>query len=270
MKPEKKHGMRMSKSRMISYNTCPYKFYLDYIEFKDEPKAKPQEGSPLQKGLDLHQIFEDYYTLPTAVTISEPYEENIFNLLRTFPEAKKAHLEDKDPYHNNLYRKVDSYQHLQDIYDNHLENFAKYNENNIRDYGIENYIPLYREVTIYNPEMHFLGILDRVEKRPDGWYVLDYKTGAPSTLKKYISELALYKWLFEVESGEEVYKVGIYFSENGKERTIELTEEDVTDALNELDLVRENIREKHFPRKRSYLCDCCCEQKDICDLDIEF
>lgn len=265
----KQKGMRMSKSRMLSYETCPYKFYLDYIEFKDEPRPEPKEGSPLQKGLDLHQVFEDYYTLPLASTISEPYEESIYNILVQHPLTKKSQLENKDPYHNNLHHKVTDYEHLQKIYNSHLENFAAYNLSRIEDVGINNYIPEYREVTIYDPETHFLGILDRVEKREDGWYVIDYKTGRPGTLKKYIMELSLYKYLFEVESGEKVAKAGIYFSEDGKERVIKLTEEDVNDALDELDLVRHNIKEEHFPKKRSYLCDCCCEQKEICELDIE-
>jgi RecB family exonuclease len=264
-----KKGMRMSKSRMLSYETCPYKFYLDYIEFKDESRPEPKEGSPLKKGLDLHQVFEDYYTLPLAKTVKEPYEKSIYDILVQHPLVQKKQIEKHDPYHNNLHHKVKDYDHLQNIYNTHLENFAAYNVSRINEVGLENYIPQYREVSIYDPETHFLGILDRAEKREDGWYVLDYKTGNPGTLKKYLMELALYKYLFEVETGKEVYEVGIYFSANGKERTIQLSEKDVQDALNELDLVRENIKEKHFPRKRSYLCDCCCEQKEICELDIE-
>lgn len=269
---EKEMRMRMSKSRMLAYKTCPYQFRLNYIEFKDDPREEPKEGSPLRKGSELHKIFEDYYDLPIAKQLPEPFGESIFEALISFPEAHKSWMEDKDPMHDNLYHKLDNYDQLDAIYTTHLENFVAYNLDRIRKKGIENYIPEYREFEAYDPDLHFIGIIDRAEQMPgeSGYRVIDYKTGRPSTLKKYLSELALYQLLFEKVTGEPVYEVGVYFSEIGKERRIELDQDDFDGALNELRLIRENIAAEHFPRKRSYICDRFCDHKQVCDLDLDF
>lgn len=259
----------MSKSRVNTYQNCPYNFYLQYIRNFRDQETEPEEGSPLKKGVEIHKIFEDYYELPAAKSLEEPYEDSIFKLLRMFPLSKKAHLEDQDPTHQNLYHKINNYQQLEDEYKKHLSNFAAFNAAMISRKGVENYIPQYRELTLYNSEENFLGIIDRAEEREDGTFcVVDYKTGRPGTLKKYLIELGLYKWLFEEETGKEVSAAGIYFSENGKLRTTELNQEDVERSLSILHKTRDNIKANHFPRSIGFLCNYC-SNRGVCDLDLD-
>lgn len=262
--------MRMSKSRVDKYRNCPYGFALTYLEnFREYNETNPQ-GSPLQKGTELHQIFEDYYGLPAAKHIKQPYGEAVYNILTAHPLSQKSHLEITDPEHDNLDKKWDSYELLQKDYNTHLSNFASLNEAMIRKKGVDKYMPVHTEVTLHNKKENFLGIIDRIDMNRDGTYtVLDYKTGRTGTLKKYLIELGLYKWLVEAELGYEVSHVGIYFSQNGKLRTVELDQEDVQRSLDTLHMVNENVKDKHFPRKIGFLCNFC-ENRDICDMDIDF
>jgi RecB family exonuclease len=238
----------MSKSKVNTFLNCPWNFYLTYIEDMRSQNQAPEEGSPLKKGLDLHKVFEDYYTLPSAKTVKEPYEDNIFDILKMFPLANK-----KDP-------------ELDAEYDMHLGNFAAWNASDIRNKGIENYIPLYRELKLYNKEYNFVGIIDRAEKKSDGTYrILDYKTGRSHPLKGYLIELGFYKFLFEEEMGLPVTEVGIYFSKDGRLRTTDIGKKDVERSLTQLDTIRSLIKQKKFPKKVGFLCNWC-DNKDVCDL----
>jgi len=133
----------------------------------------------------------------------------------------------------------------------------------IEEKGLENYIPPARELDLYDKELDFQGIIDRVEETPDGYDIIDYKTGKPSTLKKYIMELALYKILFERTTGEKVHQVGVYFSKNNKLRLTAIEEEDEKDALEAMDDIRKSIDMGYFPKKVSYLCKWC-DHVNIC------
>jgi len=241
--------MKMSKSRLLNYIQCPERFRLDYILNLRQFQEKPEEGTPLKKGLDLHQIFEDYYTVEEAKGVKN--EEDILNILLQHPLAKKDDSE------------------LQKEYLEHLQHFASYNMHEIEEKGLEKYIPPGRELDLYDKELDFQGIIDRVEETGDGKYdVIDYKTGRPGTLKKYILELSLYKILFERCTGEKVNKVGIYFSKNNKLRLTEITKKDEEKALECMQAIREAIDAEFFPKKPSYFCKWC-DHASICMTDEE-
>jgi RecB family exonuclease len=234
----------MSKSKLSTYRNCPYNFKLTYIDKLNEFDDEPEEGSPLKIGLEVHKIFEDYYDLPAARMIEEPYEKNITNLMYALPNAEK--------------------------YEVHVDNFIKFNVEMIKRRGIENYIPEYRELRLHDNKHNFNGIIDRAEKIEDGYCVIDYKTGKPKALTQFLEELALYKYLFESTMNKPVIKVGIYFSKSGKLRTTELDSDDVESALYNMEAAREQIAKEVFPKRPSFpqLCNFC-SNKLVCDLDLE-
>jgi CRISPR-associated protein Cas4 len=242
--------MKMSKSRILNYIQCGYRFKLDYIFDLRRFSPEPEEGSPLKKGTELHQIFEDYYNMEEAKNLKVGDLDEIYNLLLAHPLAQKENPE------------------LQQEYYEHLEHFASYNVHEIEEKGLKEYIPPARELDLYNKELDFQGIIDRVEKTSNGYDVIDYKTGKPGTLKKYILELALYKILFERSTGEKVNEVGIYFSKNNKLRLMVIEEEDEKKALQTMADVREAIDAEYFPKRPSYLCKFC-DYCNICDAPIE-
>lgn len=248
--------MRFSKSRLLNYINCPYRFKLDYIMKLKDWSEEPEEGSPLRIGLDLHSIFENYYSL--AYTPEPPYDENIYKALMDVEDAYK--------------------------YEDHIQNFAQFNADVIKYRGVENYRPLTVETEMYDDRHDFIGIIDRVDSTPYGDVILDYKTsknpsayrdyddpyndpmlnyGVGDRVRKSLSEsqysleLTLYKMLYEYNTHRKVYKVGIYFSKKNIMTTMTVTEKDEERALRILGRVRELIDEEQFPRKRGWLCRFC-------------
>lgn len=236
--------MRMSKSKLATYQNCPYNFKLTYVDKLNQFDDEPEEGSPLKVGLEVHKIFEDYYVLPAARVVAEPYEETIADLIYALPNAEK--------------------------YELHIDNFIAFNAHNIREKGIDKYIPKYRELKLHDETHNFNGIIDRAEEIDGGYSVIDYKTGKPKALTQYLEELALYKYLFEATMKEKVVEVGIYFSKSGKLRTTELNDDDVERAIDNMELARRQILNEVFPKRPSFtrLCDFC-SNRIVCDLDLD-
>lgn len=234
--------MRLSKSAVLTYENCPYNYKLDYILDFRHQRPEPEEGSPLKKGTEIHQIFEDYYKLPQARTITEPYEENIYDLLMTIRNARK--------------------------YENHMENFASFNVAQIEGHegkglkispkGVPGYIPKALEMKVFNKEINCLGFIDRVDEEENGLRVIDYKSSKrDKPAKHYLFELALYAYMYEQETGEEVYDAGIYFSNTNKLRTLVIEEEDKVGAVKKLLDTRKAIELKIFPKNPGFLCGWC-------------
>jgi len=229
--------MKMSKSRLLVFLQCPERFRLQYV-LKLEDREEPEEGSPLKKGIELHQVFEDYYKVEEAKEVEN--ESDILDILLQHP---LAHKEDEE---------------LEREYHSHLANFAAYNAAELEAKGPEKYIPPGRELNLYDKELDFQGIIDRVENSEDNTFnIVDYKTGRPGTLKKYVLELALYKILFERKTGKKADKVGIYFSKNGKLRLTKITKEDEEKALKVMADARKQIDDGFFPKMPGFLCRFC-------------
>lgn len=251
--------MKMSKSRILNYIQCPQRFYLDYIMDLRLYREEPEEGSPLRKGSELHKIFEDFYETKEAREIKQEergydYSQDILSILLQHPLAQK---EDSE---------------LQAEYVSHLANFATWNSYEINKKGVDNYIPPGLELDLYDEELDFQGIIDRIEGNDEtGYTIIDYKTGKPKTLKQYWLELVLYKMLFERTTNKKVARVGIYFSKTGKLRTTEdIDETDEAWALRIIDNIREFIEHESFPMKRTFLCRYCDHIGGACSTPLEF
>lgn len=244
--------MRLSKSAVLTYKNCPYNFKLDYkLNFRKK-RPKPEEGTPLKIGTDVHKIFENYYKLPEAKMVEEPYEENILDILMSMRGTKK--------------------------YELFMENFASFNLAQIEGHeekglkilakGVPGYIPKYNEMEIYNEKINVLGYIDRVDEEENGLRIIDYKTGKRHKHpKNYLFELSLYAYLFEQETGIEVYDAGIYFPYPNRLRTIIIEEEDKKRAVEDVFQTREAIEKKIFPKKPGFLCGWC-DNSGVCGPDL--
>jgi CRISPR/Cas system-associated exonuclease Cas4 (RecB family) len=250
--------MRLSKSAILTYKNCPYRFYLDYVvnlrKFRDEPL----EGSPLKIGTECHDIFENFYKMSEIEELREPYSDNIYSLLMTFPNAHK--------------------------YEDHMENFATFNSDMIEAKGLENFAPVAVEQEIYNKELNLIGYIDRVDIGKEGKMVLDYKTSKKPRAYKdfvepgedwlynynvsnrvrttfdesdYMIELSIYKLLYELEFGEEITHTGIYFSKTNIRPIARMTNGDAQEALDIIESVRDLIELKMFERNKTFLCRFC-------------
>jgi len=162
-------------------------------------------------------------------------------------------------------------------YKNHMENFAAFNVAQIKGFkgkgmeirakGVPHYIPKRTEFEVYNKSINILGYIDRVDEENNGLRIIDYKTSKrDKPAKHYLFELALYAFMYEEETNDEVYDAGIYFSNTNKLRTIVITEEDKLGAVKKVLDTRKAIEQKIFPKNPTYFCRWC-ENRKICGED---
>jgi CRISPR/Cas system-associated exonuclease Cas4 (RecB family) len=241
-------NIRLSKSAIVKFNRCNFDFYCDYILNFRKDRPDPPKGSPMAIGTEVHQIFEDYYSLPAAKDVEEPYNETILDLLMTLPSAKDHPV--------------------------HMMNFAGFNEKMILRKGIENYFPKEVETQYYDEELNVIGIIDRVDECENGIMLTDYKTGKEKTIitKKrdgtlvdnHWFELAFYAILYERQTGKKVNEAGIYFSKTNKLRKMPITDTDREYAFSKIEEVREAISKKEYPTNSDYLCKWC-QNSQVCE-----
>lgn len=244
--------MRMSKSKVLTFQQCPRKFKYDYIDGLSYDRDEPLPGTPLKIGLDVHEIFEWYYKQEEAALISRPYYISIIDILMEHPLVIPE-------------------------YYKFLENFAKFNVRLIEEKGIPGYLPVGVELKLHDENLDLNGIMDVVYEGEDGKIIMDYKTGRPKPIGDYLLELTLYKILYENVTGEKVSHCGIYFPKNDSIRMAKvlrpgqdppekmplITLEDEFMALDVLDYVNHQIEKKNFPAKPGFLCRYC-DYENMC------
>jgi CRISPR/Cas system-associated exonuclease Cas4 (RecB family) len=247
--------MRLSKSGLLKYIACPKNFEYDYVMGLRKDRPDPPDDSPMVKGSRIHKIFEDYYKLPEAKEVEPDYVKNIYDILLTMPYAR--------------------------MYDKHMRHFAQFNAqqimggDNIMAKGVEGYIPKEMETTYYNEALNIIGIIDRVDEEENGFRVVDYKSGQDKPIMSfprdktkppvdnYMFELSYYAFLYELETKNDVYDAGIFFSKTNNFRIVEITEADKERALDKILDIKKLIDAKHFPTLPSHWCRNCDNSK-IC------
>jgi len=244
--------VRFSKSKLNTFLSCPRKFWFDYVA--KLPREEPEEG-PLRIGLDVHSIFEWYYLQPEAATLSGDVETEMRRILMGHP--------------------------LSGLYERYIENFISYNMDIIDSEGVPGYLPKNVELSLYDLDLDFIGIMDAVYDTRDGIVIVDYKTGkSAASFEKYELEMTLYKVLYEKCTGEEVSYCGIFFPYQGVTRMAKctddpfhgprITSEMEDSALELLDEVREFVKSAGVERELyratpSYLCRFCDRKSECVD-----
>ena len=223
----------LSKSSILSYEHCPYAYYLQKIK-RLVPKVVPKA---LIKGSKVHDLMDTFYDIK-----GETVREKAKVLC-----AKK----DAQEYHAPI------------------KNFIKFNEKlEKQKYEIN---PILRESKLIDYKNNIIGIIDCVHKTKDKLILLDYKTGKKHSLKKYRFELALYAHLLEVTKNITVTHWGILFVDHSPIPVIEpISRVEMLEALDKVENVRANILAENFERKPSRLCAwCTCYQNNWCNGKME-
>jgi len=140
---------------------------------------------------------------------------------------------------------------------NHFDNVSKFQE--------WTPLPIGHELNLEDPNINFGGIIDRVQKMPNGDVILlDYKTGKEHDLKYYLFELSAYAHLYNIEyEAEPITHIGIFFTDTGIINTCKLNEDLINSALEEIKNKYEEINSKidlgieEFPKKKGILCRYC-------------
>lgn len=233
--------MKLSKSKINTYLKCPLEFKFQYIDEIEMPANKY-----MVLGSDVHSIAEKF---------SEKFGDDI---------------EDIDT--NNELLKI-AYD-LDIGYDltNHIENLGSFFE----EVFVENDYKLFsQEEYLLDEKNRFSGICDIIlEDENNDLIVIDYKTSNSNSFSKYRLELCYYKLLVENVYKRNVSRVGVFFTKNGRLRLLDvcddenkrkyLSNKEISDAVDTLHKVRNNINNEKFPAKRQYLCRYCTYRNE-CD-----
>lgn len=221
----------ISKSKVLCYVDCPRLFKFRYVL-----KLPEQVHPSAIIGKGIHRMAEVFYKRVEITSNAEDVKRVIKELMPDQPCAKMK-----------LY----------------ADNFHTLVMQGIEEHG-EIRKPIHREVTVeYNG---IRGIIDRIDKLPDGNYaIIDYKTGSSKNIKHYMFELSLYAWLAWKCLGVKATKVGVAKLKN-KNKILELfdiTEEDMKKAVTLAKSVKTKIEEEEFDMKKGQTCYWC-PYKDLC------
>ncbi|WP_458456065.1 RecB family exonuclease [Methanobrevibacter sp.] len=232
--------MKLSKSKVNTYLKCPLEFKFQYIDEIEVPKNKY-----MALGSDVHLIAERF---------AEKFGDDLDGVDIKNELLKIAHDENIG---------YDLREHIDNLGSFFEEVFI---ENDYRLFSQEEYL--------LDEENRFSGICDIILEDENGeLVVIDYKTSKSSSFSKYRLELCYYKLLVENVYGKNVSSVGVFFTKNGRLRLLDICDEDnkrkylnneeISDAIDTMHHVREEINNNNFPARRQFLCRYC-TYKHLC------
>ena len=245
--------MIYSNSSINSFESCPYRFKLMYID-KIKPIRKSVEtfmGNRVHEALEKlyrDKIYEKLCSLEELLEFyNRRWEKEISNQVFVAKE-----------YDINNYRKMGE-RYIVDYYNT----YKPFDEGKI--------IALEKKVIFPINEKYWVaGIIDRVMEVDEKYEIHDYKTSVHLPSKQEMeneSQLAVYalalKYLYDVEDVELVW----HFLAFNKEIRIKKNnyEETRKNLINRIEKIERAIRENDFPAVESNLCDYC-EYQEICPL----
>ena len=226
--------MKLSKSKVNSYLKCPREFKFQYIDEIEVP-----ENKYMALGSDVHLIAEKF---------TNKFGDDISEI----------------DTHNELLKIAHDLDIGYDLTD-HIENLSAFFD----DIFVENDYKLFsNEEYLLDEENRFSGITDIIlEDENNELVVIDYKTSKSSSFSKYRLELCYYKLLVENVYNRKVSAVGVFFTKNGRLRLLDvcngdnkrkhLLNSEISDAINTLHHVRNEINNENFPKREQFLCRYC-------------
>lgn len=227
--------MKLSKSAVNSFRKCRREFLFSYIM-----KIKQEPNKYMQRGTEVHEIAERFVQ---EFDVDKDFYEQLLNIY-TSMDIKSGDLK---------------------IHLHHLANFFEeifFDEH-------ENYYVFSSEEYIYDEEHNFSGLADLVLENDNGdLFIIDYKTGKTSPIKKYLLELVYYKMLINYKYPDKnVVSAGIFFTSDGgkkftnfceeQEKGSFVTKKDEEAAISYLSFLRQEVEELYLNPQRQYLCDYC-------------
>jgi putative RecB family exonuclease len=245
-----------SHSKIASFEQCPYKFKLRYI---DKIKPEIEKSIEAHLGTCVHDTLEWIYTEVKEKNISPQIEEMLIYFTEKWKENYNEDivivkdLSPEDYYNKGIKFLIDYHQKYSPFRDGTLE--------------------LEKRITLNlgeNNEHKITGFIDRLVFNPttEEYEIHDYKTANTLPTKEKIEEdrqLALYSIAIKESFGnsKKVKLVWHYLAHNTRIES-RRTDEQLEQLKKEiLTLIKKIETAKDFPRKRSILCKWC-EYQNIC------
>jgi len=246
--------MALSKSGVLTYEQCPYRFLRQVIN--EEPIEKSPEmlrGNMFHDGVYALYDNIDTEAITTPGQLRAAYEPFWEWWVSTLPPEFHAIV-------TLFYKKFIAIEEIR------LRNHIEQGKRLIR------FWPVHKEVEMYDEELQFYGTCDRIDHTGKKYYVvLDYKTGKyrDYAKSKHRFELAGYAHLAE-KSGlvdpKTIKYIGMVFLGGPEEDPYVFYEELGFRTKNafmaKVKRVRERIKNGEFDKKPSQLCGWCPYQLD--------
>jgi len=223
--------MYLSKSMLNSYLWCPLQCKLQFI---DRIKVPPNDA--MIRGSAVHKAIELYYN---NIDIDNMYENSTKEINRAMFLSKEA---------RNYRYFLNGYYNYEIIRAN---KYLKY-KRDLRIY----FMPKYKELYIKSKELELSGIIDIVAKLSnDNYGIFDFKSGdpekkIPEKLPDYLKEeMMFYYILFGNTHTEKIDLLGILYTQiKDSFRKVDIIDELQVRTLTMIDIVRDGIEMKIFPR----------------------
>lgn len=211
-------AMRISKSKISTYESCPHNYENCYV------KKLPMPITPfaMSRGVDIHNILEQF-TKEDFVSIDEAFAQ----LSGKYPDNKEP-----------------------------IRNFSEFMKR-ITPVKGKVLKPIMTEEKLYDPKLDIVGVVDAVYPSGDKKIVLDYKSGNVNEMKKYRFELAIYAYLVENIKGIKLDYWGIYFVDHDKLISEKIDRDFINTALLKVQTIVTKIKMGEFPKAPKYPCKGC-------------
>lgn len=242
--------MRISYSALGTYQSCPLKYKFQEIDHIKTPKSKEAVF-----GTTVHETMKFIHTPGILSPTLEQAMEHFTNIWN--PAVFDSEMEARAAFSQGI-----------QILDNY------YQKNNPKDFNIVD-LESHFSIEIGNPndsesERHIIsGIIDRIDKTPDGYEIIDYKTTKKMPSQEKVDndlQLSVYLMAFlerypkEKENIQNI-KVSLYYLKHGVKlsatRTLEQLENSKQLFLDTIKI----IGSSNFEPVVSPLCDWCGYQK---------
>ncbi len=241
-------GMRFSASKIKTYQECPLKFKFQSILHIPTPQ-KPY----FRVGTDVHAVLEEMAKLRIR---GEKIDMGLAKemLDRSWESCDFT----SETQENQEYNKMEKM----------LEFWFEFEKDNTNE-TVE--VEEWFELDIDGA--HFGGLIDRIDRTPDGEYiVIDYKTGKTTTSKKKLNEdvqMALYCLAVKEKYDKLPIKAGHMYvhPDNAELRLVDVSEENVAKVLDRVREIVSRILAEDFEVTGNPNCRFC-DYKGICSFNV--
>lgn len=230
---------RISYSQISQFQKCPLSYYFRYIE-KIPTKPSPH----LSFGSSIHEALSQFY---------EKHDGQFppFDLLESLLE-KNWISEGYASIEEELFWKENALKALKNFYEREEISRKKPLE-------VEQWFEIPFE------DFKLVGKIDRIDRTDNGrLHILDYKTGEKVQSEEQVKkdlQLAIYHYACRHEYQEEPEKVSLYFLSQDKIITVQLSDIEIRNAVNNIyetyERISEAIKRNHFPPNVGRFCGYC-------------
>lgn len=227
----KKPGMEISFSRINAYQACPYKYKLIYLEGR---KVPPNQFIAL--GLSIHRTLEDYHARKAGSfeELIDSYNKSWVNEGFSAPQQAYEYFEKGRKILENYYR--ESLNFKSEILHVEKDFIFPVGNNRIR------------------------GIIDRVDRHPDGKYeLIDYKTHNDIWKQEKADadlQMSLYALACERVLGFKPDFLSYYFLAFGKKVSTSRSKQQLAAALDTARSVAEKIQKGIYAPNKAFCPRC--------------